>query len=364
MLVTVTTTEVDEPRFSERFILRALVIALLLHLLAFYTYKTGQSRGWWANLAMPRWMQSVLRVLAPAVPKNFVPVTPPHPTQLSFVQVDPANAVPEAPKAPKFYGANNTLAANPNVTKPSDVPDIRGRQDKVLKTIENGKPKAQPAQPTPPAQPQPHAQAQPQPQPHAATEASAPQKTYVPGDLAMAKPAEMARDNDAKSDTKTQAQTAVEAQAQPQPQPQPQPVYQRPRTIAEAMARNGTIGAQSLQTGGVNRSGITSSLDVKGTIAGAYDEQFVQAVQAKWDQLWNGRTPNSPGKVVLSFRLLPNGKITKLSIVQNEVSELMANYCERAITEPQPYMPWPQEMLLEFPSGYRDIQFTFIYEQY
>jgi hypothetical protein len=331
----VTASDVNEPSFTEKFILRALIISLLIHLAAFFTYKIGQSQGWWANLAMPRWMQVVSRALAPAVPKKIAAVTQ-SPAPLMFVEVDPANAIHEPPKTPKFYGANNTVAANPNVTKPSSVPDIRGRQDKVLKTTEDGKPKAQPLQPTPP------------PRPETVAKAAVPKKEYTPGDLASARPAETARESTPEADT------AVEAQ--------PQPIYQRPLTIAEAKARSGTLGEKTRQAGGVSNLKITSALDVRSTAVGAYDEQFVGAVKARWDQLWDNRTPNASGKVILEFRLLPDGRITNMKMIQNEVTDLMGTICEQAIMDPAPYAPWPREMRLEIPADFRDVQFTFFYD--
>jgi outer membrane biosynthesis protein TonB len=348
----VTTAHANEPSMTEKLILRALIISLLIHFLAFFAYKMGQSRGWWANLTVPRWMQVVTQALAPAVPKTMAAAMQPQ-SPLMFVEVDPENAVHEAPKTPKFYGAQSTLAGNPKITKPSDVPDIRGKQDKVLKTTENGKPKAQPLQPTPRPQPEVAKQAAPAPpKPEVAKQAVAPKKEYTPGDMAMARPAEKAQE----SDSKSEAQTAVAAQ------PQPQPTYQRPRTIAEAMARNGTLGEQTHQDGGVNRATMTPSLDVKGTAVGNYDAQFVAVVKAKWDQLWEGHSPNGSGKVQLEFRLLPDGRITGMKMVQSEVSELMESFCEQAILDPAPFMPWPPEMRLEIPNDYRDVQFTFYYD--
>ncbi len=334
----VTVSDANEPSLTEKLILRALIVSLLIHFLAFSAYKMGQSRGWWANLAMPRWMQVVSRALAPAIPKTIAAVAKP-PAPLMFVEVDPANAVQEAPKAAKYYGAKSTLAANPQITKPSDVPDIRGRQDKVLKTTEDGKPKAQPLQPTPP------------PQPAVAAKAAAAKKEYTPGDLASARPVEKARE----SVTNSESQTAVAA-------PPPQPAYQRPRTIAEAMARNGALGEQARQVGGVNNARITSALDVKGSAVGDYDAQFVGVVKAKWDQLWEGHSPNSSGKVVLEFRLHLDGRITGMKMIQSEVSDLMESFCEQAILDPAPFMPWPPEMRLELPNDYRDVQFTFYYD--
>ena len=49
-------------------------------------------------------------------------------------------------------------------------------------------------------------------------------------------------------------------------------------------------------------------------------------------------------------------------MVQSEVSDANVNFCEQAIFDPAPFMPWPREMRLEFPTDYRDIQFTFYYD--
>lgn len=299
-------------------------------------------------MAMPRWMQVVSRALAPVTqptPRKVGSVAPVQ-TQLTFVQVDPANAQREAPKMSKYYSAQNTFAANPNVTKPSTVPDIRGGQENYLKTTDNGKPKAQPLQPK--ATPTPAVK------PQVAVTASAPKKKYTPGNMASAKPVETAHDTDASSEAKKEAQAQIEVK--------PQPVYQRPRTIAEAMERSGMPGQQTQQAGGVNRVGITSALDVTSSVIGEYDKEFVDAVSERWNQLWEGHSPNGTGKVVLQFRLHPDGRITEMTNVQSEVSELMSSLCQQAIMDPAPFKPWPRAMRLEIPADYRDIQFTFYYE--
>jgi hypothetical protein len=335
IFVIVTMSGVNEPSFTEKLILRALIISLLIHLVAFFTYKIGQSQGWWTNLAMPRWMQLISRALVPPIPEKIAAVTP-APAPLMFVEVDPANAMREPPKAPKFYGAKNTAAANPRITKASTVPDIRGQQAKVLKTTENGKPKAQPAQPTP------------LPHPETVAQKSTPKKEYTPGDLASARPADTARDSKGETETATDAQ--------------PQPVYQRPRTIAEAMARNGTLGEKTRQAGGVNRVNMTSSLDVKSTALGSYEEQMAEAIKDRWYQLLDKISANASGKVVVKFKLHPDGRVTEVKTIQNGVTELLGSFCEQAIYDPEPYQPWPREMRIEIPADTIEFQFTFYYD--
>jgi hypothetical protein len=191
-----------------------------------------------------------------------------------------------------------------------------------------------PLQPSPPPQPQP------------APSQAAPKKSYTPGDLALATPVNKAQEKEGSSETEAT----------------PPPVYQRPRTLAEAAARRGTLGEQARQNGGVgNVSMDKSALDVQGSVLGAYDEQFIAAVKARWYQLLENRSAIVPGKVVVEFRMLPNGRITGLKVVTNEVSDLLATICQQAILDPAPYLPWPKQMRLDIPADYRDVQFTFYY---
>jgi outer membrane biosynthesis protein TonB len=339
-LWSVTAYQANDTSSTEKFLLRALIVSLLLHCLIFGLWKTGQAQGWWTRLATPHWMQAVSKAIMPVLPKKLVQTQSSVPTM--FVQVDPALLAPKAPKDAKFYGANNTVAANKEIKTPSAIPNLDGRQDKVMKTTENAPPKPMPLQPTPP----------PQPQPQPVQVQTPPKKTYTPGDLAMAAPAKKAQDKEGKS----------EADSTTQPQPQPQPAYQRPRTLAEAMARRGTLGAQARQDGGVNKLAMNAALDVQGSVIGEYDAQFVAAVQARWDQLLQNRTGNAPGKVVVQFRMHPDGRISDLKVIQSEVTDVLSTICEQAILDPAPYGPWPRQMRLDIQAEYRDVQFTFFYE--
>jgi outer membrane biosynthesis protein TonB len=332
----VTVAEAKDARSAERFLLRALLVSLLLHCLVFGVWKVGQNQGWWTNLELPRWMQLLSKALLPPVPKKPAQMVSIPPSL--FVQTDPEMIAPQAPKETKYYGANNTVAANKEIKTPSNVPDLDGHQEKVMKTTEAAQPKAVPLQPTPPPQPQP-IQAQ-----------ATPKKSSTPGDLALARPAKKVQDTDGKAD------------AALAPQPQPQPAYERPHTIAEAMARNGTLGEKARQDGGVNRLAMNSALDVQGSPIGAYDALFIAAVQARWYQLLENRTANAPGKVVVEFRMHPDGRITDLKVTQNEVTELLSMICQQAILDPAPFPPWPRQMRLDIPADYRDVQFTFFYD--
>ena len=130
---------------------------------------------------------------------------------------------------------------------------------------------------------------------------------------------------------------------------------------AEAMAQHGMLGEKSRQDGGVKRLRMDSSLDAMKTSYGDYDREFIDAVRTRWYQLLEGRSSEGSGKVVVSFRMLPDGRITDLNMVRNEMSDLLGLICQQAIFDPAPYRPWPEEMRRDIAKEYRDITFTFYY---
>jgi outer membrane biosynthesis protein TonB len=340
ILSMVTVEDFSEKDATEKLLLRALIISLLIHLTLFGAWKWGRTEGWWQNFHFPAWMHLTPKLLTPSMAKKaaLVPKPQPQPSQLVFVDVDPALADAAPPKAPKFYSANSSSAGNPN-PKNAPVPEIRGRKEPIIKTTENAPLKPKPLQPSPPKKETANA---PEAKP-------LPKKADTPGDLAMAKPREKAQEKNGPSETDTGAEA------------QPQPEYQRPRTITEAMAKHGMTGQKSQQEGGVNRLRMDSTVDAMKTSYGDYDAQFIDAVQTRWFQLLGNRTPGS-GKVVVEFRLHADGRITDVKIGQNEVSDLFGLICAQAIRDPAPYRPWPEEMRRDFPEDHRDVTFTFIYE--
>ncbi|HEY3915180.1 MAG TPA: hypothetical protein VGN61_11900 [Verrucomicrobiae bacterium] len=354
-------TVADDQRSTEKLVLRALIISILLHFLLYFGYRIGQYEGWWANLAMPRWMQAAAKAIMPAIAKKPSEVVKPKEMQLVFVQTDPADKIAEAPKKPMFEGAHNTVAANARIVKPSDMPNIEGRQTKVLKTTEEElKPKAPPAQPVKPA-PQEHPQVAVKPKPvqlkpleHplVAVKPVEPQKTYVPGDLAAVRPLEKPQDTATDTPTDTEAETP--AQLHPN----------RPRTLG-AVTHEGTAGEQTKSPGGVQHMKLTgSSLDVKGTVWGNYEEVMVDAIDAQWHQSLDNISWNASGKVVVNFKLYPDGHVDKVVIAENGVTDELATFCEEAIVKPSPFGAWPREMRLDIPADYLLLQFTFYYDLY
>jgi hypothetical protein len=336
------------------FLVWALVISLLIHLLSFGVWKLGKGLGWWRNIELPQWMQlvpkSAVKPLAKKIPARLQAT---EQTPLLFVDVDPAMAAPEPPKNAKYYSSADSVASNPAKKIPSDIPLITGKQDKVLKTTEPLKPKAQPLQPSPPV-PQKtevaEAKAPVPEKPQTAEAKPLPKKSDVPGDLAMAKPRDKVIDKGGQAETQP---------TDPVPAP---PKHTRPRTLAEALQHQGLQGEKMRQDGGVNHISLNgeSSLDVKRTVLGDYDRDMIAAVDARWHALLADRETFVPGKVVLEFKLHTDGRITDMKVTSNEVTDLLSLICEQAVLDPAPFKPWPDKMRQEI-SAPRDVVFTFFY---
>jgi hypothetical protein len=211
----VTVSEPNATISTEKLVLRALILSVLVHLLVVSIWREGQARGWWRNLTMPHWMQLISSAMMPLTPKKLAAELPSQ-TQLTFVEIDPAQATPEPPKKPVFQGAKNTVAANREIKVPSDKPDIDGLQEKYLKTTEDAKPTPQPVAPTPVSTPPPTPAPTPPltppptpPQPQNTPHQNAPKQSYTPGNLAMARPSDQQREGKKDSEEPDQAAAAT-----------------------------------------------------------------------------------------------------------------------------------------------------------
>ena len=266
-----------------------------------------------------------------------VQATPPVPT-LTFVEVDPSQAVTEPPRDAKFYSAQSTKAANPDASKDTATPKIDGSQTHVIQTADNPRSRQFPLQPAPP-KPSPPAEPpaeKPQPKPE-----TPPEKPPPPGDMAMVKiPA---------------------PPTTPEKPPEKPEEHQRPHTIAEAQQ---LAGMKFKQDGGVDHRRQDVSLDTKGSPLGEYDTRLVAIIRQHWYDLIDrhGVAPDRVGKVVVQFRLNDNGSISDAKVIENDVTQLLSYLCEAAIQEPAPYDPWPSDMKRMIDARYREVTFTFYYE--
>jgi hypothetical protein len=104
------------------------------------------------------------------------------------------------------------------------------------------------------------------------------------------------------------------------------------------------------------------SVDVKGLPFGAYDAAFTAAVQQRWQVLLDhAQIQPRQGKVVLGFRLDPDGKVHDLQMATSDVGALQSLLCQRAVLDPAPYAKWPAEMRRTIDANGRDVRLTFNY---
>ena len=332
-------------------IARAFVVSLLLHVVGISGIEFGARMGWWERslLARPSKSRLVDEVLETAQKRQQQQQVAPNQipeAQLVFVEVDPTQAAQEAPKDAKYYSSQNTIASNPDPGEKEEA-KIDGEQDKVAKTFDVLRPTPQPIQPPP--QTETKSQAKPlQPQ---AQEPERPVVEEKPEPAREQKPGE-----------------TLLARAKPRPQsPPPQPEERRrPRTVAEAKAQKGIIEGRKMRNdGGARKHTIGTSLDVRATPFGSYDAMFIEAVQARWYSLLEERdfVGGEAGKVVVEFRLNHDGHITALRVVESEVNEVLSWFCQRAILDPSPYRPFPSDLRRMLNHDYREVRFTFYYNQ-
>ena len=324
----------------------AVIFSLAIHLAAFSIWQLGQSRNWWTVSHIPRWFQKALSSILPVAkipPTLFPAATPPSEPPLIYVRVE--NSDEKAPPDTRFYGAANTLASNPDKKIDSNLPQIDGQQDKVIRTEDKARSDAKPLQPSPPkTNPSKESDMQP-------AEKARPRESQPVGDLAFVKPHDLLRPpaNQKESDTGTAAKTA----------------HERPRKLSDVKSNPAVRSEKMKQAGGVNRLAVDSAFDVKGSPLGDYDRQFIDAVQQRWDYLCAQIQTFHEGKVVLEFRLHYDGRISEMKMNENSTaSDLLAVICRQAILDPSPYSKWPIEMRREVGKDFRDVTFTFFYNTY
>jgi hypothetical protein len=301
----------------------SFAISLIVHALLFGGWRMGKRLGWWDHQAT--WLLQLTKKMQALRPRPPVVQRPPEQQfreiPLSFMEVDPALMTPAPPKDAKFYGAQNSVAANPEPEKKPD-PKVDGTQKNIVRAETVPKPKPFPLQPAI-EPPKPAQDARP--------------KTEPAGDLA-----------------KVEVKNPVIGEQQPE-------VHERPRRLAQVQPERMLAGEKVRQEGGAASRGRVS-FDVKATPFGAYDAKFIAAVQQRWyDLLDSSRFSQRSGKVVLEFRLMYDGRITDMKVDGNDVGDLLGLLCQRAILDPAPFDPWPGDMRRMIGQNFREVTFTFYY---
>jgi hypothetical protein len=366
----------------------ACLVSMLVHVGAYFAYNAGKHLHWAGqekllSLLVPKPSARKLPLLdlyrnllaRPLPPPQLQPQPKPKPEMPTiFVTVDPLLAVAEPPKNARYYSDKNTLAANPEVKKPSEDPNIDGKQVHVPQTMDIPRtvvappePLRAPPKPVEPKPSEPEPETRPPetkrkpPQPRQEELKPKPKPVDAPGDLAMAKPSETPQKTESQADSKKgQDDRLQEAREEVKPS--------RPRTLEEARARlvpkNQIAGQKMAQEGGVKRYNIQSSLNVRASPFGSYDAVIIAAIQDRWFGLLDERKYSGDvrGKVVIDFKLYSDGSVREIRESENTASPLWGLICQRAISDPAPFRPWPAEMKQFYGHNFREVRFTFFYD--
>jgi outer membrane biosynthesis protein TonB len=184
----------------------------------------------------------------------------------------------------------------------------------------------------------------PEPKPEKPPESEQSKPAQPVGDLAMAK---------------------TEPVKKPDAEP---PKPSRPRKLIDVPQRNPSLAGQKMfQEGGVERHSRITTLSARGTESGQYDWRLVQAVQNAWYLLIDQSKLNAGGKVVVTFKLFQDGRVSDVKVAESSVSGLAELFCQWAIERPGSsgtgFGPWTDAMRREVGNTSRDIRFTFFYEE-
>lgn len=309
----------------------AVLISLAIHLSGFGIWKVGSRLGWWKENRFSSWVQRIGNKLLPTPKFQAAQKQPDSEPPLMFIEVNPAQALSQPPKNAKFQGAVSTQAASSKQSE-DEIPQVDGEQTESLKLTENATPKALPLQPSPKVT-----------KPDKEDTEEKPAEKQSVGDIAFAKPSE----NPPKPDSNQNGKDDK--------------TRRRPRTIAEAQKKAGTLGEKSKQHGGSKQLDLSAALDVKGTALGDYVAEMVEAIKVRWYDQLDQVSATTPGRVVIEFRLHSNGRVSNVHVGRSDVGEMLSLICQKAIQDPSPYKPWPKELRHEMNADYRDVTFTFSY---
>jgi len=367
------------PRRTMRPVVRAFFVSVVLHALLFGSIEVVNRYELWRYSPLVLLAQALgvdvestlaaQRASAPPAAENPALREADQEIPVLFVDVDPSHATTETPAKTPYYSSVSSLAGNRDTSRDTDTPAFDGTQDKVLKTMDSERAQvAQPLEPAPVAPQQPQDGIVPEAiQPQAVTVAPAPLQP-LPPPVAEPDPARPPGETLLAKANPVPAAPAVTVPV-PTPVEGARAARPRPRTVAAALAQrqlnpnSALVGEKMKQEGGVRRFSVSSSLDVQATPLGSYDAKFIAAVQQCWYALLEqqGYSLDRMGKVVIDFRLTPDGRITDLKTVQSDVGEIYTMICELAIHKPAPYEQWPTDVRRMVGAASRDVRFTFYY---
>ncbi|MCK9315480.1 MAG: TonB C-terminal domain-containing protein [Verrucomicrobia bacterium] len=301
-------------------LIQSFVLSLILHCVVIVSWEIAFQVGIVASRPSRVLKEMVLQTENKGIIEQF---SQEQEVPLMFIEVAPqSEEVEPAPNA-KYYSSASTRASNPDpVLVSKEDPRIHGVEQEMIRTME--KTRMQPEEMNPIQEDsgaRVHQEVEPEP-------------SRKP--LFAAKPSDLGVGN---------------AEEKP-----------RPRTLKEAQKNISLIGTPTEQKGGVHRHSLVSQMDVMGTPFGNYDAAFIAAVQKRWYDLIDASAlVTASGKVVVVFKLYEDGRIDSVQEVSSTVNTLQGLLCQKAITDPAPYSPWPSELRRAVQGDVREVKFTFYY---
>jgi hypothetical protein len=94
-----------------------------------------------------------------------------------------------------------------------------------------------------------------------------------------------------------------------------------------------------------------------------YDEEVARSIRDRWYDLVDTATQGSyrEGTVVLNFHLHDDGRVTRMSVLENSAGIRSAWLCQKAVMDIQPFLPLPSELRGLIKTNSRSITFSFSY---
>ena len=306
-------------RFETKRLVWALELSIAVHLLIWGGYELGQKTGLWQRIHLTARTHLAEKKKTPPVQDSDPSI---------FLDVDPDQMTPDAPKNAKYYSSKNSHAAQTEASREENQPKLNGKQTDVPNTKEV------------PHTPNTKVQSAPAPQPPSPEKLAAMKSMLQAGDLRLAKLETSPEKNEA---TPERPRTLNQARAQQQASPRPQ--------------------IQMQQDGGTRRRALVAAFDSKATAFGDYDAQMFGAIQQYWDDQLSNRqfAQDRSGRVTLRFRLNYDGSVSDMEVLNNEVGDLLGYVCQQAIIVPSPFAKWPSDMRRETGDKPRQMTVTFIY---
>ncbi len=358
----------------------AIALSALLHLLLIGVWSLRQNaEDTQSNPTNPPESAVVITPAQQLSPKLPEESAKPRRREIPMIFVETDSSQPSAPPPDtKFYGKQDTVAANPKIdpNQPlGETPLVEGKQDKIPSVtdvpLESSRPSPppapQPAPPTPQVQAQKPAETKPEIQkpvePSPTSEEKKPsveQPKLAEGQIIIPAPAPTL--SPPKTENRKPSEPAPPAPPQQQvaavnqqPQP-PSPARPAPPTQRQIPARATKLDQSSTQRRG------NVSLNVKGTPFGAYDERLIASVSRRWHLMLQDKVfGDRPGTVVISFILKDDGSIENARIDEETVGAVLATACLAAIQNSAPFDPFTDEMRAMLGGKHRECKFVFYY---